>query len=181
MEVLHRRQSTREYATRPLPLQHLSDLLWAACGTNRPNEGNRTAPYWRHIQAIDVYVALVDGVWLYAPDTHQLLPYLPGDLRAKTGLQDFVAIAPVELIYVADGSRMPDLTAEQRRLFASVDAAFMGQNVYLYCAGNGIGTVFRGAIDHDRLTHAMNLGPDQFITFAQTVGYPAHPPPELDS
>jgi len=174
MEALSLRRSTREYASRALPLQALSDLLWAAYGINRAESGDHTAPYWRHIAVLDVYVALADSVWRYSPERHLLLPHLSVDLRAATGSQDFVGVAPLDLIYVAHGDRMHDLTPEQRRLYASVDAAFIGQNIYLYCAANGLASVFRGAFDEVSLTEAMELGADQFITFTQTVGYPRH-------
>jgi len=149
----------------------LSDILWAAYGINRPN-GDRTAPYWRHIMVIDVYAAMEDGVWLYDPKRHALLPHLPADIRAQTGRQDFVGAAPLNLVYVAHGERMKDLSAEDRKLFSCVDAAFIGQNVYLYCASAGLATVFRGAVDYALLEKAMRLGEGQFVTFAQTVGYP---------
>jgi nitroreductase len=164
------RRSTREYSERPLPPQVLSDLLWAAFGVNRPS-GDRTAPYWRHIMVIDVYAVRADGVWLYEPKRHALLPQLGADLRAQTGLQDFVGTAPLNLVYVAHGERMQDVSPQERRLYASVDSGFIGQNVYLFCASEGLGTVFRGAVDYDKLSRAMQLGTDQFVTFAQTVGY----------
>lgn len=94
------------------------------------------------------------------------------DIRAQTGLQDFVATAPLNLVYVAHGERMTDISTEERRLYASVDAAFIGQNVYLYCASEGLGTVFRGAVDYPKLGRALQLPESQFVTFAQTVGYP---------
>jgi nitroreductase len=172
MQALRLRRSVRDYAERALPPQILSDLLWAAFGINRPASGDRTAPYWRHIMVIDVYAAMADGVWLYEPKRHALLPHLRGDIRALTGRQDFAARAPLNLIYVAHGERMRDISAEDRRLFASVDASFIGQNVYLYCASEGLASVFRGAIDYARLTSALRLGAGQFVTFAQTVGYP---------
>src|SRR5689334_22479265 len=109
MSALKLRRSTREYATRPLPRQTLSDLLWAAFGVNRPS-GDRTAPYWRHVMVIDVYAAMADGVWLYDPKAHALLPYLKDDIRAATGMQDFVATAPLDLVYVAHGERMADIS-----------------------------------------------------------------------
>ena len=112
-----------------------------------------------------------DGVWLYEPKAHALLPHLNDDLRAQTGLQDFVASAPLELVYVAHGERMTDIAAEERRLYASVDAAFIGQNVYLFCASEGLATVFRGAVDQVKLAQALRLPEGQFVTFAQTVGY----------
>ena len=170
IDALKLRRSIREYADRPLPPQVLSDLLWAAFGVNRPS-GDRTAPYWRHVMVIDVYAALADGVWLYDPKQHRLEQHLDADIRAQTGTQDFVGSAPLNLVYVAHGERMQDITAEDRRLYASVDAGFIGQNVYLFCASEGLATVFRGSLDTRALASAMRLGDGQFVTFAQTVGY----------
>jgi nitroreductase len=172
IETLKLRRSIREYADRPLPPQVLSDLLWAAFGVNRPS-GDRTAPYWRHVMVIDVYAALADGVWLYDPKLHRLEQRLPNDIRAQTGTQDFVGSAPLNLIYVAHGERMTDISAEERRLYASVDTGFIGQNVYLFCASEGLATVFRGSVDTRKLAATMRLDEGQFVTFAQSVGYPS--------
>lgn len=169
-DTLKLRHSTREYSDREIPAQVLSDLLWAAYGVNR-RSGDRTVPYWKHIMVIDLYVAMADGVWLYDPKNHGLLHYLDEDIRAATGLQDFVSVAPLNLVYVAHGERMADITPEERRLYASVDSAFIGQNVYLFCASEGLATVFRGAVDYAKLSKAMKLPASQFVTFAQTVGY----------
>jgi len=170
MQALTLRRSTREYADRPLPLQLLSDLLWAAFGINR-SSGDRTAPYWRHIMVIDIYAAMADGVWYYDPKAHALQQHLAADIRAQTGLQDFVANAPLNLVYVAHGERMRDVSPADRRLYASVDTGFIGQNVYLFCASEGLATVFRGAVDYKKLAAAMHFDAEQFVTFAQTVGY----------
>lgn len=172
MQCLSSRRSTRTFAARPLPEQVLSDLLWAAGGINRPT-GERTAPAWRHVMAIELYVAMEDGVWAYDPQLHMLRAHLADDLRSLTGTQDFVGTAPVNLIYVANGDLMKEISEEERRLYAAADASFMGQNVYLYCASEGLATVFRGAVDKDRLAAALALEGRRFVTFAQTVGYPA--------
>lgn len=171
MAALKRRRSMRDFSDRPLPRTILSDLLWAAFGVNRPS-GDRTAPYWRHVMVIDIYLAMADGVWLYEPSAHMLLPRSTDDIRAHTGTQDFVAAAPLNLIYVAHGERMEEVSEEDRRLYASVDAAFIGQNVYLFCASEELGTVFRAAVDHAKLAQVLHLPDQQFVTFAQTVGYP---------
>lgn len=170
MQALKLRHSTRAYASRPLTAQTLSDLLWAAFGVNRAS-GDRTAPYWRHVMVLDIYAAMGDGVWLYDPASHALLPHLDADIRPATGLQDFVGTAPLDLIYVAHGERLTDISPEERRLYASVDAAFIGENVYLFCASAGLATVFRGAVDHAKLARALKLPDEQFVTFAQTVGH----------
>jgi nitroreductase len=172
MNALKLRHSTREYSDRPLPAQTLSDLLWAAFGINRPS-GDRTAPYWRHVMVIDIYVAMADGVWTYESKAHGLLPYLLRDIRTDTAvIQDFVGTAPLNLVYVAHGERMTDISPEERRLFASVDTGFIGQNVYLFCASEGLATVFRGAVEYPKLARTLKLPDQQFVTFAQTVGYP---------
>lgn len=172
MQALALRHSTREFAGRPLPGQALSDLLWAAFGINRPASGDRTAPYWRHIMVIDIHVAMADGLWLYDPKEHALVRRSAADLRALSGTQDFVGTAPLNLIYVANGDRMHDVSVTDRRLFASVDTGFIGQNVYLFCASAGLVTVFRGAVPYEKLEQAMRLADGQFVTFAQSVGYP---------
>lgn len=172
ISALQQRHSTREYSARGIPQQLLADLLWAAFGINRPS-GDRTAPYWRHVMVIDLYLALADGVFVYEPRTHALALHLADDIRGQTGHQDFVATAPLNLIYVAHGERMTDVSPQERRLYASVDAGFIGQNVYLFCASEGLATVFRGALDQVKLARTLRLPDEQFVTFAQTVGYPS--------
>ena len=171
LTAFQQRHSVRSYRAQAISRETLSSLLWAAFGINRPASGDRTAPYWRHVMVIDLYLAMADGVWLYEPKKHALLPVVPADIRRETGMQDFVAGAPLELLYVAHGERM-DVPAEERRLYASVDAAFIGQNVYLFCASEGLGSVFRGSFDQGKLAKLLQLGDQQFVTFVQTVGYP---------
>jgi nitroreductase len=172
LNALRARRSTRDYSDRAITLEQLSTLLWAGFGVNRPNDG-RTAPYWRHIMVIDLYVATSDGVWLYEPQSHSLWLHLHEDIRAQTGQQDFVGQAALDLIYVAHGERMTDVSPEDGRLFASVDSAFIGQNVYLFCASEGLGSVFRGAVDYPMLEKRLMLPKGLYVTFAQTVGHPS--------
>jgi nitroreductase len=171
MQALAARRSTREFASRALPDAILSDLLWAAFGVNRAS-GDRTAPYWRHLMVVDVYAATADGVWLYDPQRHVLTRHSDKDIRGETGQQEFVATAPLNLIYVAHGERMKEVPWEARRLYASTDTGFIGQNVYLYCASEGLATVFRGAVLSEQLGKTLKLGDGQFVTFCQSVGYP---------
>ncbi len=170
--ALSLRRSTREFSREPISEQTLSDLLWAACGINRPG-GERTAPCWRHVKAIDVYLATAAGVWCYEPRGHRLRRHLAQDIRAETGGQDFVAEAPLNLIYVAHGEVMKEVFPEEARLYALVDTAFIGQNVYLFCAAEGLATVFRGSVDSERLAKLLRLPDWQFVTAAQTVGHPS--------
>lgn len=173
MQALQERRSTREFGSTALPPQVLSNLLWAANGVNRPDSGKRTAPSARDWREIDVYVATAEGVYRYDPPTHTLKRVAAGDIRVLTGVQDFVATAPVNLVYVADLDRMSDAGAEQKARFSAADAGFIAQNVYLFCASAGLATVVRGLFDHAVLAKALRLGSHQRIILAQSVGYPA--------
>ena len=169
MQVLKDRSSSREFSPQKLPLQVLSNLLWAASGVNRPDSGKRTAPTAANWQEIDIYVATADGLYLYDVKPHGLKPVLAEDIRALAGLQAFVKDAPLNLIYVADLSRG---SGEEKDFFAATDTGFVAQNVYLFCASEGLATVVRANIDRPTLGKAMKLGPNQRITLSQTVGYP---------
>lgn len=123
------------------------------------------------MREISVYVATVDGAYFFDPDAHALHRVLERDIRALTGTQDFVGKAPLNLIYVADLSRM-DTSDENKRFYAATDTGFIAQNVYLFCASAGLATVARGSVDREALAAALKLTPHQQITLAQTVGYP---------
>jgi SagB-type dehydrogenase family enzyme len=173
MQALQARRSTREFSPRPLPRDVLSTLLWSAFGVNRPASGGRTAPSAHNWQEIAVYAALPDGTFLYDAGRHALQRVAAEDLRAATGLQDFVATAPLDLVYVADFAKMGDAGADDRTFYAAADAGFVAQNVYLCCAATGLGCVVRGLVDRRKLAAALKLPVDQRIVLAQTVGYPA--------
>jgi nitroreductase len=171
MRVLKDRMSSRNFSRESLPIQTLSDMLWAAFGVNRPS-GGRTAPSASNSQEMDIYVAMADGLFLYDAKANLLKLVLPDDIRALTGRQSFVKEAPVNLIYVSDLSKMVRASAGDREFYAAAHSGFISQNVYLFCASEGLATVVRESIDRPALSRAMRLRPDQKITLAQTVGYP---------
>lgn len=170
MQTLALRQSHREFAPEPLPLQMLSGLLWAAAGLNRPALGGRTVPSALNAQEVDVYVALPTGLYRYAALGHELHLVCATDVRRVTGYQDFVDTAPLDLIMVADFSRMKLVPVAQRMAYAYTCAGAMAQNVYLYCASEGLATVIRAWLDRDALAKAMGLSNEQQVLLSQTVG-----------
>ena len=171
MQALKERKSIRDYKPDALTDQQMSDLLWAAFGINRPEIDHRTAPSAQNTQDVDIYVAMVDGLYQYEAKPHRLVKVADRDLRPLTSGQPFAKVAPVQLIYVSDFSRMPKVKPELRDLYAGVDTGCIIQNVYLYCASAGLASVVH-ELDRDPLAKAMNLRPDQHIVVAQTVGVP---------
>jgi SagB-type dehydrogenase family enzyme len=171
-ETLKDRKSTREFRVDEPNVQTLSNLLWAAFGLNRP-DGHRTAPSARNWQEIDIYVALKRGLYLFDSHTNVLRQVLAEDIRAATGMQDFVGTAPLNLVFVADLARMDTTDRTEQRFYSAIDTGFVSQNVYLFCASEGLATVVRGLVDRRALAMLMRLRPQQRVIVAQTVGYPA--------
>jgi len=172
MRAFKHRQSDRAFDPRPLSDTLLGNLLWAACGVNRPESGKRTAPTALNNQEIDVYAARADGLFRYAAASHSLEKVHGDDIRGATGKQPFVKDAPVNLVFVAETGRMGRVGADRRDTYAGMDAAFVSQNVYLFCASAGLETVVRASFDETELRKAMKLGEGSRVVLVQTVGYP---------
>ena len=172
MQALKERQSVRVFSTKTLPVQVVSDLLWAAFGINRLDSGKRTAPSARNWQEVDVYAIMEDGAYLYDAKANSLRVVAKGDLRKLTGTQEFVKTAPLNLVYVADITRMKGAAPEDQALYSGADVGFISQNVYLFCASEGLATVVRGSVDRDALAKALNFPEQKRIILTQTVGYP---------
>jgi SagB-type dehydrogenase family enzyme len=172
MQALKDRKTDRAFSPEKLPLQMLSNLLWAAFGINRPDSGKRTAPSAMNWQEVGLYVVLPEGAYLYDAKNHLLQPVNKGDLRGLTGLQSFVKEAPVNFVYVADFSKMSRATNENKDIFSAAAIGAIFQNVYLFCASEGLATGVRAGFDKASLAKALQLRPDQKIVLAQSVGYP---------
>jgi nitroreductase len=188
MEALALRVTSRAFATTPLPLQIMANLLWAAQGMNGPKGADAMsgatpiAPSAVGWQEIDVYVVMKAGAYLYDWKTNVLKPVVSGDLRALTGIQPFVQDAPATLVYVADSRRIgyppgfPQALMEgaerDKEYMVWADAALISQNVSLFCASGGLATGLREAIDRPPLAEALKLDSAQTVIMAQCVGYP---------
>jgi len=171
MEAFAKRHSAREFEARDLPLPLLSNLLWAANGINRA-DGHHTAPSAMNTQEIDIYIALPAGAYLYDAAANVLQLVAGSDVRRVTGYQDFVDEAPLDLVYVADHSRMTLIPVASRDSFASAAAGAIAQNVYLFAAGNGLSSVIRAWINREAIADALGLSHDQQVLLSQTVGFP---------
>jgi nitroreductase len=174
MQALGLRATSRAFAPDPISPQTLANLLWAAWGINRPADGKRTAPSARNWQEIDLIVVRADGTFLYDAASNRLLPVAAGDNRALTGVQSFVKDAPLTLLLVADTSRMKGTEKDpEQRQWIWADAGFISQNIYLFCASEGLATGVRALVDRPALAKALGLKDHQVILLAQCVGRPA--------
>jgi hypothetical protein len=184
LAAMRKRRTAREISGKKLPVQLLSDLLWAAFGVNRPEMAfgrrGRTAPSASNSQEIDLYVAMAEGVFLYEAVPHRLAPVAAGDFRPLAGRNGETS-APVHLFYVADLSRydlgpgQPDPhigDPEVQKSYFYTDTGFIAQNVYLFAASSGLAAWFRNCRREDA-AREFQLRPEQRVLFAQSVGFPA--------
>jgi SagB-type dehydrogenase family enzyme len=172
MEALRDRHTARKFKPDALPMQQVSNLLWAACGVNRPDEGRRTAPTARNWQEIDVYVAFPDAAYKFDALKHCLIKVVDGDVRKNMGKQSFCEEAPVVLAYVSNLKTMGIIPDDMKKFYSATDTGFISQNVYLFCASEGLSTVVLGYIDRDDVMEGLKLGKDQYVVLTQVVGMP---------
>lgn len=166
MEALAKRATARAFDPKELSVQQLANLCWSGFGVNR-SDGKRTAPSANNKQEIEIYVLLKQGAYVYDAAQNRLNPVVAEDLRALVRSQ-----APATLLYVADLAKRGSGTPESRRQVACIDSGFISENVYLYCASEGLATGYRGGFDGTALRPKLALRPDQEIVAVQPVGYP---------
>ncbi|MFO7829050.1 MAG: SagB/ThcOx family dehydrogenase, partial [Bacteroidales bacterium] len=121
-EAMLNRRSVREFESKALTLQQVSQILWAAYGVtkemNSPSflrGGFKTAPSAGALYPLEIYVVagnvngLSQGIYKYLPEGHQLMKIYHKDVRndlAEAAInQDFIAQAPMCLVYSAVYSR----------------------------------------------------------------------------
>ncbi len=173
LTAMAKRKSARAFAGQALTPKQMSDLLWSAAGINRA-DGHRTVPSARNKQEVSVYAVTAAGAWLYDAANNRLVSVAEGDRRALTGSQDYVGNAAVNLVYVFDEAKAGGRSARDLQ-WGAVSAGAMCQNVYLYCASEGLACVVRGSFNAGPLAGALQLKPGQTVLITQSVGLPAAP------
>jgi hypothetical protein len=169
MQALKLRKTTREFRNQELAPQILSDLLWAAFGVNRP-DGKRTAPSAWDQREIDLYLLTAAGVFVYGAEAHALRSVMEGDHREGAG-KEFAA-APLTIVYVADFERAAQSEVKDRLFYSGINTGHIAQNVYLFCASEGLATVEHDAADKPALAKRLRLRAQQVVILSQAVGYP---------
>jgi hypothetical protein len=172
-DAIKNRKSAASFSAQPIARDKLIDLLFNAWGINRPESGKRTAPSAVNAQEIDIYVFLADSVYIYDARTNNLKLVLAQDLRSKAITMSNYQKAPVALVYVADYAKFANSWSQsQKEQFSAAHSGFIGQNVYLYCAAEGLAARFHTSVDRTGLPTSLNLRADQAVIFGQVVGYP---------
>ena len=167
-EVLQKRASIREYSDKDISDKTLSQVLWAACGKNRP-DGRITAPSAVNAQDVMVYVCKADGAFLYDAQNNTLVQVSKKDLRkAVAGRQEFAAKAPVSLVLVSNLEKLP----RANQMLGAMDVGYVSEYICLVCTALGLATVPRATMDIETLKKELGLGEKQVPMLNNPVGYP---------
>lgn len=163
MQVMNERKSSRDYQPgQTISKQDLSNMLWAAWGVT--HDGKHTIATAMNRQELILYVVTPTEVSRYNPEANTLTTVNTGDFRKYSTMQDFAAIAPINIVLVVDTSK------QERVEFQGYTAGAASQNIYLYCAQAGLKSVVRAGFDRENLPKALKLRANERILFVQTVG-----------
>lgn len=157
IEALSLRSTTHKPGTCTLTDRQIGGLLWAANGQTRP-DGKTTAPTARDKRELSLYLFDESSVWRYDPVAHALVLIHAYNALSVAGAGE----APAVIVITAD-------LQKQSREYAMVDAGFIGQNIYLYCATERLGCVFRGTVNRQAVATELGLSPES-VLFAVTIG-----------
>ena len=168
-EALQKRRSDREYnADRDITDQQLSQILWAACGVNRPDKKLLTIPTAINAQDIQVYVCRKDGVALYQPYDNTLKKVSGEDIRPLLAeRQQNMKNAPVFLLIVSDQEKF----RHNAEVYGAMDAGYASQDICLMCAALGLKTVPRAMMNKEAVAKALGLGDKQILELNHPIGY----------
>jgi SagB-type dehydrogenase family enzyme len=178
-EALRSRRSTRDFPRKPVTLEQVSQLLWAAQGvTGAFNE--RTAPSAGGTFPLELYVVAgdVDGlapaVYKYRFRVHHLLRVVDGDRRVQLALaslnQDCVRKSAASIVFTAVYKRTVDEYGDRGVRYVHMEAGHVGQNIHIQAAAIGLGTVMVGAFDKDRVAGVLELPEEESPIYIAPVG-----------
>ncbi|MBR6240975.1 MAG: SagB/ThcOx family dehydrogenase [Lentisphaeria bacterium] len=168
MQALAERKTIRDYKPGELDAATLSEILYAANGVNRP-DGKRTIPTAMNTQDLEVYVALPGAAYHYDAKANKLVRIEAGDFRADLiTRKDLAANSACILVYAADTTK----NRSPETKYSAIHVGEASQDVYLYAASKGLGTVSLGMYDEAAVRKVFKLDAKMNVILAQAVGFP---------
>ncbi|NIM47479.1 MAG: SagB/ThcOx family dehydrogenase [Candidatus Aenigmarchaeota archaeon] len=181
-EALLKRRSIRDFLNKPIPLDFLSQILWAAQGITSES-GGRTAPSAGALYPLEIYIQvrkveeLKEGVYHYNLKSHSLDLIKEGDFSSqltKAGLsQEWIKDASLNLIVTADFSRTTRKYGERGIRYVYMEAGHCGQNIYLQTTVLGLGNVVIGAFNNEDVKNVLSIPKNHEPIYIIPIGVPS--------
>ncbi len=175
-EALSGRRSWRQFSAKPLSLQQVAQLCWAAQGITDDVQGYRTTPSAGALYPITVFVVDASGVCEYEPGRHALRPARAGDLRRQLQAaaldQPCVGEAPLCLVITIAVARSASKYGSRAERYCLLEAGHLTQNVLLQATALGLAGVPVGAFEDRSVAEALGLPPSLRPVYLVPLGYP---------
>jgi SagB-type dehydrogenase family enzyme len=179
-QTLLRRRSIRNYKGKSLTFDEVSQLLWAAQGITETRYSFRTAPSAGALYPLETYVVVGDvenltpGVYQYAPNHHQIIKIVDGDIRQELALaalgQEWVREGATNIVFTSIYERTTQKYGERGIRYVHMEVGHVSQNVYLQAVALGLGTVVIGAFFDDSIKELLNLPENEQPLYIMPVG-----------
>jgi len=182
-KAIKERRTIRDFKERPLSLNHLSQLLWAAQGITDPKERKRAAPSGGALYPLDIYLivgangveGMEAGIYHYLPEKHSISLLSKGDRRKEVATaslwQIWMAKAPVMFIITAEYRRITGKYGERGIRYALMEVGHVGQNIFLQTEALGLGAGIVGAFNDADVSKVMGGAPQHEPLLIMPVGY----------
>lgn len=174
-EAINRRRSERDFASEPLGLSEVSQLLWSAQGLTS-SDGRRAAPSAGACYPLETYLVCAGGLFRYDGRTHAVTKVSASDLRGRLAEaawgQEFVAAAPISLVFAAVYERTTQRYGDRGVRYVHIDVGHAAENVHLQGEALGIGSCAVGAFDDRAVAGVLDLPEDQEPIYIIPLGRP---------
>jgi SagB-type dehydrogenase family enzyme len=178
-EALAKRRSHQPFADRPLSIEQVSQLCWAAQGITDLQRGKRTAPSAGALYPLTVFVIDRNGVYEYQPKEHLLHRVLEGDIRDKLPQpkadKPGGVPAPVSLLVTMDTAKTAARFKDQAERYCLLESGHVAQNVLLEATAMGLVSTPLGGVDEKKMAELVKLPEGLRASYLLPVGYPVAP------
>jgi SagB-type dehydrogenase family enzyme len=176
VESLAKRRSVRSYASTPLSVQQIGQLLWAAQGITQKLWGRRTAPSAGALYPLETYVVLSEGTYHYNPRRHELKQIIEGDRRRELQSAAFgqgaVGRASAVFVFAAVYERTSVKYGDRATRYVDIETGHACQNLLLQAAALGLVGVPVGAFLDERVAEVLRLENNTTPLYLVPVGHP---------
>jgi len=158
-ETIKTRRSVRRFLNKPVENEKLESMLEAA----------RMAPSWSNLQCWK-FIVIKDGAVRKKISELTYVESFLAPLGYKANpTQKGLAEAPIVIIACADPSKSGFI---HDKFYYLTDIGIAAQNLMLSAHALGLGTVFVGVFDEEKVRGLLNIPPDIRVVGLFPVGYP---------
>ncbi len=179
--AIAKRRSRRSWLRKPVELEKVSTLLWAAQGVTS-REGFRASPSAGATYPLELYLVACDvaglepGIYHYSPREHSLRIVVKGSLCRELGRaclnQEWVSTAPLNIVIAAVFERTTGYYGRRGVGYVYIEVGHAAQNIYLVSEAMNLGTVAVGAFYDDEVAKVVNLSHGEKPLYVLPAGYP---------